>query len=80
MTRISFSEEELLEVFVYLDKLRNSGRTNMMGARGYIIREFGWDGEKSAKALTTWMKTYGNKGGMDGRVESALHLIAHEVS
>ena len=84
--RINFNEEELLDAFVYLDALRESGVTNMMGARVYLMVEYpDWEKQKAAKALVLWMKTFephaGTRGGiqsMDSRVMAALELVAHE--
>ena len=43
----------------YLDVLRESGATNMFGARPYLIGEFpGLTREEASKILTYWMKTF----------------------
>jgi hypothetical protein len=84
--RINFNEEELLDAFVFLDGLRESGETNMMGARVYLDDEFpDWGKPKTSKVLSLWMKTYdphgATRGGiqsMDDRVMAALELVAHE--
>ncbi len=53
--------------FMYLDKLRESSETNMVGAIPYILTEFPELSRKEAKdVLTYWMKTYpdwGSEGG-----------------
>ena len=50
------------EVFDYLDELRESGVTNMFGARAYIIREFsGMDNQTVAAHLTKWMRTFSQR-------------------
>lgn len=44
----------------YLDLLRESGATNMFGARPYLKKEFKIkDDEKAAAILTYWMKSFG---------------------
>lgn len=43
----------------YLDRLRESGEVNMMGARPYLQNEFGLDKEDSRAVHTYWMKTFG---------------------
>ena len=78
INKIRFSDEELFEVFGYLDALRKSGKTNMYGARPYVMRRLGFEDKKAAKAVTLWMKTF-STGEMDDRVEKALELQAHEV-
>lgn len=51
------------EVFQYLNELRESGATNMFGARRYIMEEFPLIESDEAKILlTTWMKVF-NKAG-----------------
>ncbi len=46
----------------FLDDLRESGVTNMFGARAYIEDEFPeMEGEKAASILGYWMKSFGNQ-------------------
>ena len=45
------------EYFEFLDELRDSGRTNMMGAGPYLRREFGMDRNEARKVLLRWMRT-----------------------
>lgn len=54
---MSFTEEEE-KVFSYLDTLRESGVTNMYGARPYVQERFGFDKTKSGELLSKWMKTF----------------------
>lgn len=56
--RPDFITDEHLE---FLDDLRDSGVTNMFGARPYIIDEFPDLTEEQAKdTLTYWMHTFGD--------------------
>lgn len=58
-TRPEIVTDEHLE---YLDELRESGVTNMFGARVYLLEEFDALEEKEAgKILTYWMKTFGDR-------------------
>ena len=43
---------------VYLDRLRESGRTNMFGAGPYLRMEFGLDRKESSAILLEWMRTF----------------------
>lgn len=44
----------------YLDELRESGVTNMYGARSYLIDEFNMEDEEIAgQILIYWMKSFG---------------------
>lgn len=47
------------QVSHYLNELRESGETNMFGARPYIQRKFGIaDAEKAGEFLSFWMDNY----------------------
>lgn len=57
MSEQKYTEEET-RVFEYLDALRESGATNMFGARPYVQEEFGFDQKKSSQLLSKWMETF----------------------
>jgi hypothetical protein len=44
------------EVFEFLDKLRESGVTNMFGATHYIMEEFNLEKRHAKILLTKWME------------------------
>ena len=44
--------------WVYLDRLRRSGVTNMFGAAPYIMEEFNTDYKNAKDILIDWMKNY----------------------
>jgi hypothetical protein len=48
----------IIKVFVYLDDLRESGVTNMFGARPYLVRTFKFDEKTAGKYLSAWMATF----------------------
>ena len=48
------SEEHLY----YLDKLRESGVTNMFGATPYLQNEFGLEKKEARRILLYWMETF----------------------
>jgi hypothetical protein len=50
------------EVFTYLNDLRESGVTNMFGARPYIVRQFGVNENKAGQLLALWMTNFNNEG------------------
>ena len=54
-------EQEKQEVFEYLDELRESGVTNMFGARPYVMAEFGMAKKEAAGLLTEWMQTFSER-------------------
>lgn len=56
MARLKGVTNEHLE---YLDELRESGETNMFGARPYLIQEFDLSDKEAADTLTYWMNTFG---------------------
>lgn len=49
------NEEHLL----FLDELRESGDTNMFGARPYLLQEFPWlSKEEAGEILSYWMRSF----------------------
>lgn len=52
-------EQEWDDYFRFLDALRESGETNMFGARPYLMDEFGVSEERASDILKRWMKTFG---------------------
>jgi hypothetical protein len=48
------------EHLAYLDDLRDSGITNMFGARPYVENEFGCSKREATEILSYWMKSFGN--------------------
>ena len=42
----------------YLNKLRESGKTNMFGAAPYIMLEFGLNRQEAEQILKYWMETF----------------------
>lgn len=57
----NLTTKEIQDVLEYLDKLRESGDTNMFGASIYIENHFGYDGEISKKLLVHWMDTFDDR-------------------
>jgi hypothetical protein len=45
------------EVFEYLEELRKSGVTNMMGASGYIVNRFNMPKNQATNHLINWMSS-----------------------
>ena len=50
------------EAFEYLNDLRESGVTNMFGARPYLMEDLNLDKNKAGKLLSTWMKVFNPEG------------------
>ncbi len=51
-------EEEHLD---YLDELRESGVTNMFGARPYLEETFNLTSKEASQILSYWMKTFSER-------------------
>lgn len=51
----------------FLDDLRESGVTNMFGARPYLVEEFGMTKDVASAVLTYWMKTFSVRHPEDGK-------------
>ena len=45
----------------YLDRLRESGVTNMYGAGEYLEKKFGMTREEANQVLSYWMKTFSER-------------------
>jgi hypothetical protein len=45
-------------MFDFLDRLRDSGVTNMFGARPYLMRQFDLPPNVASSLLSEWMKTF----------------------
>ena len=59
MERKEFIEDEHLE---FLDDLRESGSTNMFGARPYLMDDYPeLSKQEAADIVSYWMKTFGEK-------------------
>lgn len=58
--------------FEYLNDLRDSGITNMFGARPYLMEDLDLDKNTAGKLLSTWMKVFnpdGNYEYVDANIE-----------
>jgi len=55
--RLGITEEHL----VYLDRLRDSGLTNMFGAAPYVAAKFGVDDVQARIILGHWMRTFADR-------------------
>lgn len=51
------------EYFEFLDELRESGKTNMFGARPYLMDEFDLNKGEASTVLSEWMRTFSQRKG-----------------
>ena len=51
-------DEETVDVFEYLDELRESGVVNMFGATEYLMMDLDMDKRMAIKFLSEWMDSY----------------------
>tara|TARA_R100000995_G_scaffold20817_1_gene8745 strand:+ start:6832 stop:7032 length:201 start_codon:yes stop_codon:yes gene_type:complete len=49
---------EWREHYVFLEILRQSGKTNMFGATPYLVKHTGLNGITARKVLQSWMDNY----------------------
>ena len=54
-------DETTAEYFEYLDELRGSGVTNMLGAGSYLVEEFGLERRNAREVLGKWMATFSER-------------------
>jgi len=64
------------EHFYFLDRLRESGATNMWGATPYLEEEFNLPHNEASKIHLAWMKTFDHDKTPAERVELALKETA----
>lgn len=70
---ITQSHDQLARQFAYLDSLRESGATNMYGARPYLMRAFKKLSEaEAALVLSAWMKTFSRETSPADRATAAM--------
>ena len=53
------------QVFLYLDRLRESGIVNMFGAGPYVEDEFGLGRREAKDLLIEWMETFDERHALD---------------
>lgn len=63
MTRKTTQYEK--RIFKYLNKLRESGQTNMFGATPYIQKAFCINRDIAKEYLLLWMKNFNKEGNYD---------------
>lgn len=49
------------QMFLYLDDLRDSGVTNMFGARPYLMKAFDLPPSRAGAVLKEWMLTFSQR-------------------
>ena len=51
-------KKEISKYWIYLERLRRSGETNMFGAAPWLEMTFGLSRSEARKILADWMKNY----------------------
>jgi hypothetical protein len=68
---------QLNKYFAYLDRLRESGVTNMWGAGRYLQKKFACGSEDALKVLCMWMDSFDGDTKVSERVKKALQQQAN---
>jgi hypothetical protein len=58
MTEKESYKEEWTEYYQYLEDLRASGDTNMLGATPYLQRDFDLEKDEASEVLLSWLENY----------------------
>lgn len=66
------AHDPLIEMFEYLDRLRESGVTNMLGASSYLARQFDLGRDQAGGILIAWMDTFDGTSGASERAAKAI--------
>ena len=53
---------QVIDMFEYLNKLRKSGVTNMLGASPFLVDEYGIPSGEARKVLSAWMGNFTEDG------------------
>lgn len=53
-----FDMDKIEQIYVFLNKLRESGEINMLEATPRIQKEFGMSKHESRRTLLDWLKSY----------------------
>ena len=56
-----FTADQLSQMLLYLDGLRETGVTNMFGAGPYLVEEFSIGRAESHAVLAWWMETFDSR-------------------
>lgn len=64
--------EHLADCFDYLDTLRESGATNMFGARPYLQKEMGLKEDTAREVLRKWLLTFSREKSPTERASQAM--------
>lgn len=68
-----FTTLDVIKYFEYLDKLRDSGVTNMFGAAPYLTREFAeLDIHEARTVLGAWGETFDGESSAEDRAYKAM--------
>lgn len=60
------------KVFLFLNSLRESGKTNMFGATPYIQKKFKYGHEESLRILKLWMHNFSADGNYEEITEKEI--------
>ena len=75
---MKITKEKLVEGFKFLDDLRESGVTNMFGARPYLVEFLECNKERASKIHTLWMETFSTEARISERCKKALEILSAE--
>lgn len=56
-----FPRIDEVKFFIYLDRLKKSGKTNMFGATSYLMRDFSIPQDLAKNILSKWITAKKNK-------------------
>lgn len=64
--------DDVTTVFEYLDDLRESGETNMLGAAPYVQKQFKVGRDEARKLACAWMETFDGDDPALARAQEAI--------
>lgn len=64
--------EDYIRYFKYLDRLRSSGLTNMLGAGKYLEDAYRLSNNQARTVLLAWIDSFDDESDVNERVDSVL--------
>lgn len=58
---MTIPDGQTLKYFEYLDSLRESGETNMLGAGPYLQSQFGLEAKEARAVLARWIDSFAER-------------------
>jgi hypothetical protein len=69
---MDYDRDQLMEGFDFLDKMRATGRYNMIGASGLLQHHLCYERVEARNVAAKWMETFDGESTVEQRVEKVM--------